>query len=116
MDRDAFATHLGAWADSVVERLPAAPETPEPAVALDGQTRRGSKKQGAPGTHLLAALAHQGGVTLTQCAVDDQTNEIPAVEPILAQLVLEGRLGTMDALLTQRHVAPTMVDQGEIMS
>src|SRR5215467_8094095 len=28
VDRDAFATHLWAWADSVVERLPAAPETP----------------------------------------------------------------------------------------
>jgi len=52
-------------------------------VALDGKTLRGSKKQGAPGTHLLSALAHQVGVTLTQCAVDDKTNEITAVETIL---------------------------------
>jgi hypothetical protein len=82
VDRDAFEAHLGTWADSVVESLPAAPETPEPAVALDGKTLRGSKKQGAPGTHLLSALAHQVGVTLTQHAVDDKTNESTAVETV----------------------------------
>ena len=112
VDRDEFETYLGAWADSVVGSLPAAPETPEPAVALDGKTLRGSKKQGAPGTHLLSALAHQVGVTLTQRAVDDKTNEITAVETILEQLVLEGRIVTMDALLTQRRVAQKIVDKG----
>src|SRR5215467_6774558 len=112
VDRDAFETHLGAWADSVVGSLPAPPEAPEPAVALDGKTLRGAKKQGAPGTHLLSALAHQVGVTLAQHAVDDKTNEITAVETLLQGLVLEGRVMTMDALLTQRHVAQTIVDKG----
>jgi predicted transposase YbfD/YdcC len=51
-------------------------------------------------------------VTLTQHAVDDKTNEITAVETVLEQLVLEGRIVTMDALLTQRHVAQTIVDKG----
>src|SRR6267142_4915681 len=105
VNRDEFEAHLGAWADSVVGSLPAAPETPEVAIALDGKTLRGSKKQGAPGTHLLSALAHHVGVTLAQQAVDDKTNEITAVETLLCQLVLEGRMVTMDALLTQRHVA-----------
>ena len=112
VNRDAFEAHLGAWADSVVGSLPAAPEMPGPAVALDGKTLRGSKKQGAPGTHLLSALAHQVGVTLAQHAVDDKTNEITVVETILHQLVLEGRIVTMDALLTQRQVAQTIVDAG----
>jgi predicted transposase YbfD/YdcC len=112
VDRDEFETHLGAWADSVVGSLPAPPEAPEPAVALDGKTLRGAKKQGAPGAHLLSALAHQVGVTLAQHAVDDKTNEITAVGTILEQLVLEGRIVTMDALLTQRHVAQTIVDKG----
>jgi predicted transposase YbfD/YdcC len=112
VDRDAFETHLGAWADRVVGSWPAAPEAPEPAVALDGKTLRGAKKQGAPGTPLLSALAHQVGVTLAQHAVDDKTNEITAVETLLEQLVLEGRIVTMDALLTQRHVAQTIVDKG----
>src|SRR5712692_6461279 len=112
VNRDEFEAHLGAWADSVVGSLPAAPETPEVAIALDGKTLRGSKKQGAPGTHLLSALAHHVGVTLAQHAVDDKTNEITAVETLLCQLVLEGRIVTMDALLTQRHVAQTIVDKG----
>jgi hypothetical protein len=112
VDRDECETHLGAWADSGVESLPAAPEAPEPAVALDGETLRGSKKHGAPGTHLLSALAHQVGVPLAPHAVGDKTNEITAVETLLAPLVLEGRIGTMDALLTQRHSAQTIVDQG----
>jgi predicted transposase YbfD/YdcC len=52
------------------------------------------------------------GVTLAQHAVDDKTNGIAAVETLLGQLVLEGRMVTMDALLTQRRVAQTIVDQG----
>jgi len=112
VNRDEVEAHLGAWADSVVESLPATPETPEVAMALDGKTLRGSKKQGAPGMHLLSALAHYVGVTLAQHAVDDKTNEITAVETLLGQLVLEGRIVTTDALLTQRHVAQTIVDQG----
>ena len=81
-------------------------------MALDGKTLRGSKKQGAPGTHLLSAFAHHVGITLAQQAVDGKTNEITAVETLLGQLVLEGRIVTMDALLTQRHVAQTIVDNG----
>src|SRR2546429_3944973 len=82
------------------------------AVALDGKTLRGSKKHGAPGMHLLSALAHHVGVTLAQHAVDDKTNEITAVEPLFCPLVLESRIVTMDALLTPRHVAQTIVDKG----
>jgi len=81
-NREEFEAHLGAWANRIVESLPAGPEMPEPAVALDGKTLRGSKKQGAPGTHRLSALAHHVGVTLAQHAVDDKTNEITAVETI----------------------------------
>jgi len=62
--------------------------------------------------HLLSALAHHMGITLAQHAVDDKTNEITAVETLLQGLVLEGRVMTMDALLTQRHVAQTIVDKG----
>ena len=112
MDRDAFEAYLGTWADSVVGSLPAAPETPGTAVALDGKTLRGSKKHGAPGTQLLSALAHPVGVTLAQHAVDDKTHAITAVETLLQHLVLAGRIVTMDALLTQRHVAQTIVATG----
>ena len=70
-----FETTLGVWADSVVTHTPAMPETPETAMAVDGKTLRGSKKQGAPGTHLLSVLAHRLGLTLTQQAVAAKTHE-----------------------------------------
>jgi len=112
VNRDEFEALLGAWANQVVESLPPGLETPETAIALDGKTLRGAKKQGAPGIHLLSALAHHVGVTLAQHAVDDKTNAITAAETLLPHLVLEGRVVTMDALLTQRHIAQAMVEKG----
>jgi predicted transposase YbfD/YdcC len=111
VDRDAWEARLGTWAESVVVSTPAA-SAGEVAVALDGKTLRGSQKQGAPGVHLLSALSHHVGLTLTQQAVDAKTNEITQVETVLRQLVLKDRVVTMDALLTQRHVAQAIVDEG----
>ena len=110
VDRDALETKLGAWAEGVVASTPPAPSAGAAAVALDGKTLRGSRKQGAPGSHLLSALSHHLGLTLGQVAVDDKTNEITQVEALLRHLVLKDRVITMDALLTQRQVAQTIVD------
>ena len=112
VDRDTLEAKLGAWAEQVVVSLPTAPSAGEAAIALDGKTLRGSRKQGAQGVHLLSALSHRLGLTLAQQAVDDKTNEITQVETVLRQLVLKDRVVTMDALLTQRHVAQTIVDAG----
>jgi hypothetical protein len=115
LDCAGFEAQLGAWAEGIVASMPPGTgrlQAAEPAVALDGKTLRGSRKQGAPGVHLLAALAHQVGVTLAQQAVADRTNEITAVETVLSQLVLTGRVVTMDALLTQTAVAQSIVDAG----
>jgi hypothetical protein len=108
VDRDDLEARLGTWAESVVVSTPAAASAGDVAVALDGKTLRGSQKQGAPGVHLLSALSHHVGLTLTQQAVDAKTNEITQVEAVLCQLVLKGRVVTMDALLTQRQVAQTI--------
>jgi len=112
VDRDEVEAKLGAWAEGIVISTPAAPAADKAAVALDGKTLRGSRKQGAPGVHLLSALSHHLGLTLAQQAVDDKTNEITQVETLLGQLVLQDRVVTMDALLTQRHVAQTIVEKG----
>jgi predicted transposase YbfD/YdcC len=112
VDRDEVEAKLGAWAEGIVSSTPAAPAADQAAVALDGKTLRGSRKQGAPGVHLLSALSHHLGLTLAQQAVDDKTNEITQVETLLGQLVLQDRVVTMDALLTQRHVAQTIVEKG----
>ena len=82
VDRDDLAERLGTWAERVVVSTPAASAAGEVAVALDGKTLRGSQKQGAPGVHLLSALSHHMGLTLTQQAVDAKTNEITQVETV----------------------------------
>jgi predicted transposase YbfD/YdcC len=102
---------LGAWAESVLTALPPAPGEPE-ALAIDGKTLRGSRKQGAPATHLLSVLSHRLGLTLWQQAVADKTNEIPVLEDVLRALVVEGRVITVDALLTQRAIAERIVHGG----
>jgi predicted transposase YbfD/YdcC len=111
VDREALEAKLGAWAEGLLGEAPR-PEEGEDAIALDGKTLWGSQKQGAPGVHLLSALAHRVGVTLAQQAVDDKTNEIPVALEVLRHLVLGGRIVTMDALLTQRQIAQQIVDAG----
>ena len=82
VDRDVVEAQWGAWAEGVVVSPPRAPSAGEAAVALDGKTLRGARKQGAPGVHLLSALSHHLGLTLAQQAVDDKTNEITQVETV----------------------------------
>src|SRR6185369_9650280 len=111
IDRDVLAATLGAWAEALVVGTPAPPDTLE-GIALDGQTLRGSQQQGAPGAPRLSALAHRVGFTLTQQAVADTSNEMPAAVELLRHGVLEGRGVPMDALLPQRQLAQQMVEAG----
>lgn len=111
LDRELLEAKLGAWADSVLAATPA-PEGETEGIAVDGKTLRGSRKQGAPGAHLLSALSHRLGLTLAQQAVDEKTNEITVIQAVLRSLVLEGRVITVDALLTQREVADTILEGG----
>ena len=85
------------------------PEAGEEAIAIEGKPLRGSQKQGAPGAHLLSALAHRVGLTLAHQAVDDKTKEMPVALDLLRPRILEGRIVTMDALRTQRQLAPHSV-------
>jgi predicted transposase YbfD/YdcC len=111
LDRVAVQAALGRWAEEALAATPPVPPQEE-ALALDGKTLRGSRKQGAPGAHLLSALAHRLGLTVAHEAVDDKTNEIGAVQAVLENLILAGRVVTVDALLTQRAVAQAIVDGG----
>src|SRR5712692_3579430 len=112
LDREACEATWGAWADRVEEKAPEAPETPGDAMAVDGKTLRGSQKQGALGTHVFSVVSHRLGLTLPPQAVDVKTHEIKAIETVLAPIVRQGRVLTMEALLTQRQVAQTIGDKG----
>jgi predicted transposase YbfD/YdcC len=81
-------------------------------LALDGKTLRGSARQGAAESHLVSALSHRLGVVVAQLAVADKSHEIGHLEPLLAALVLDGRVVTADALHTQREVAQAIISRG----
>jgi predicted transposase YbfD/YdcC len=115
-------TKLTQWAEAVLVALRtqrtgvgAAEEGQDPeweAVAVDGKSPRGSRKQGAANVHLLSALSQSTGFVLGQVAVDDKTNEINAMLELLAALVLHGKVITGDALLTQHKIAKQIVEAG----
>lgn len=111
LDGNVVEATLGAWAASVLTALPPVPGELE-VLAIDGKTLRGSRQQGAPAVHLLSVLSHRMGLTLWQQAVADKTNEIPVLEDVLRELVVEGRVITVDALLTQRAIADRIVQGG----
>ncbi len=73
---------------------------------------RRSRKQGAPGAHLLSVVSQRLGVTVAQAAVDDKTHEIPVLPDVRRGVLPEGRVVTMDALLTQRAVAEAVLEGG----
>lgn len=111
LDRQGFEQALSRWAEQVLQALPPPKGTLE-ALAIDGKTLRGSQKQGAVNVHLLSVLSHRLGVTLSQEAVPEKTNEIGALPDLLAGLLLEGRVVTVDALLCQREIAQAIRAKG----
>lgn len=109
LDLKSLQSKLAHWSEEVMSICSG--ESPE-GIAIDGKTLRGTKKQGADGYHLLSALSQSLGITLEQIAVSAKTNEITGMEELLENLVLQGRIFTMDALLTQRKVAETIIEGG----
>jgi predicted transposase YbfD/YdcC len=112
LDRVALEACLGRWVEQVLRALPKEDASVLPGVAMDGKTLRGSRKQGAPLTHLLSAVSHRLGLTLGQMAVDDKTNEITAIQTLLHRVLLDGRVVTLDALLTQHKIAQAILAGG----
>lgn len=84
------------------------------ALSVDGKTLRGSARQGALDPHLLSAVSHGLGLTLAQEDIAYKDSEIPALNRLLCDLILTGRVLTMDALLTQKAIAKQIVDKGGI--
>lgn len=80
------------------------------AQAIDGKDVRGARAHGRP-THLVNLVRHGTGYTLGQTAVSEKSNEITAVPHLLATRLLRGTVTTMDALLTQRHLARQIIRQ-----
>ncbi len=116
LDVAAFETAVGGW----LRQTGVAPDDP---VALDGKTLRGVHghyERGAlgqpgeyvPGAHLVAAYAHGAQAVLAQVRTGGKGQELAAVQEVLTQVPLAGRVVTGDALLTQRDVCDQIVAGG----
>jgi predicted transposase YbfD/YdcC len=82
-------------------------------IAIDGKTVRGARAGGGHAPHLVAALAHGSGTVLGQVAVDEKSNEIPAVRELLKGFGdLTDAVITLDAMHTQTGTAQAIVGRG----
>jgi predicted transposase YbfD/YdcC len=82
-------------------------------IAIDGKTVRGAKDKGGKAPHLVAALAHGIGAVLGQVAVDEKSNEIPAVRDLLKAFAsLASAVITIDAMHTQHDTAQVILGRG----
>ena len=80
-------------------------------LAIDGKTLGNSHPEEARRTHLLAAVCHQFGIPVAECAVSEKTHEIPVSSQLLNAFDVTGLVITTDALLTQRKVCQQILDQ-----
>src|SRR5437764_4490825 len=82
-------------------------------IAIDGKTVRGAKNKTGKAPHLVAALAHGIGAALGQAAVDEKSNEIPAVRDLLKAFAsLASAVITIDAMHTQSDTAQVILGRG----
>jgi hypothetical protein len=93
LEAAAVESLLSTWVETVLEQCFPSEET---ALAVDGKTLRGSKKQETPCFQLLAILGHRLGVCLHPRAIlgdgDDKSHEITTFETLLDDVFRQGRL------------------------
>jgi predicted transposase YbfD/YdcC len=106
VDPTALAAVLGTW---LADRDGRAPQQQRRrAVAVDGKTLRGARRDGRQ-VHLLAAMDHATRAVLAQRQVDGAPGEVPAFRPLLAGVDLAGTVVTADALQTHADAAEFLV-------
>jgi hypothetical protein len=103
LDAEALVAAIGGWlADR--ER----PSQRRRAVAVEGKTLRGARRDGRK-VHLLAAMEHATRAVMAQRQVDGAPGEVPAFQPLLVDLDLAGVVGTADALHIHADAAEFLV-------
>ncbi len=75
------------------------------ALAVDGKVLRGSGRGDGKPLQLLSAVSHRLRLTLAQEPIQEKSNEIPALQPLLRKVPCQGTLITADALHCQQESA-----------
>ena len=80
-------------------------------LSFDGKTIRSTGKfeKNETPLHIVSAQIAELGITFGQYAVDDKSNEIPAVRELLNLLKIEGCLVVADALNCQKDTVKTII-------
>jgi hypothetical protein len=99
VDAVAFSSIIGQWlAQQEIGTLAQ--------LAVDGKVLRGSGRHDGKPLQLLSAMTHHLRLTLDQIAIEEKSNEIPALKPLLKKLSLPpGVLITADAMHCQQESA-----------
>ena len=101
LDTAEFLTAMHSWVDAFAGSLRGQ------GVAIDGKTLRGSfdRAAGRSPLHTITAFACDLRICLRQMAVDEKSNEIPAVPELLKLMELAGATVTLDAMHCQVETA-----------
>jgi predicted transposase YbfD/YdcC len=105
VDPTALAAVIGAW---LADRDRPGQQHRRRAVAVDGKTLRGARRDGRR-VHLLAAMDHATRAVLAQRQVNGAPGEVHGFAPLLANLDLTGAVVTADALHTHADAAEFLV-------
>lgn len=105
LDSGEFLAAMHAWVDRFAGSLR------EKGIAIDGKVLRGSfdRAAGTDPLHTITAFVTDTRLVLRQVAVDDQSNEIPAVPKLLKLVDLAGAVVTLDAMHCQKETARSII-------
>ena len=79
-------------------------------VALDGKALRRAGKKGQSVRYVVNAWASANGLVLGQVKVEEKSNEITALPPLLRALELAGCIVTIDAMGCQKKIAKEIIE------
>jgi predicted transposase YbfD/YdcC len=104
LDPDEFQRGFLGWIEALHEA------TERQVVAIDGKALRRSfdRAKGQSALHMVHAWATANHLLLGQVAVDEKSNEIPAIPKLLRMLEISGAIVTIDAMGCQKEIARTI--------
>ena len=105
LDTAEFLAAMHSWVDAFAGSLRGQ------GVAIDGKTLRGSfdRAAGQSPLHTITAFACEMRICLRQMAVNEKSNEIPAVPELLKLMELTGATVTLDAMHCQLETAEAIL-------